>query len=236
MIPQPFELLYPPKEIFLNEELASWDWTLRTNRFPERSDYTIDKQKGILYHRDKQTFKGFPFPPATDNVAIFKRALILELKDPLALIFYKRTIRKLEELASVSVRRYYLKPEMYCRSVKEIFRLVKLVWNETWAHTIASIFQWDKAYGWRVQNYAGRIIDKEAFIKNLRKGINTLLKFAEQSDNNIEVKKKWRQMKYLFNIAWFIPKFRRIIKKVAKEINLEEMRMDENDINSAFVK
>jgi len=228
-----YELLYPPKGIFLNEQAATWDWTPKDLGLSNSSTIDWPSEGGILYCPKNQRFgfPGFPFPPAIDNTAIFKRFIINKLYRPWRLIFWK----EIDELMLVSVERYFLKPDMYCRAVREMYRLGKLLYPEEgiWdrrIHAVCSIFQWDPAYRFRVQMALARLR------KNLgvRKGINEILDFMEAGDNNVAVKAKYRKAKLLFNILLYWPPFYRKVKIVFDNLRNDKMALTEADRAFAF--
>jgi len=179
------------------------------------------------------------YPPATEAIAIFKRQVIIRIrsfKNPLLLLFYSRFIQELEDSAE-TINRYYLKPENYGRAVRELFRIGKILKiKEKNIHTVCSVFQWDNAYLARIIVYFVRL-NKENLIENPRQEINKMLRFAEMSDNNELVKNKYKSIRKLFNILWWIfPKFRKAVKIVAKEIKLNEFEMTECDLGYAYNK
>ena len=176
------------------------------------------------------------YPPATEAIAFFKRQVMIRLKsfeNPFLLLFYKRFIEELEDSAEV-IKKYYLKPENYGRAVRELFRIGKVLEiKEENIHTGCSVFQWDIAYLSRLMIYFVRL-NKENLVENPRQEINKMLRFAEMSDDNEFVRSKYKAIRKLFNMLWFIPKFRKAVKIVAKEIRLKEFEMSEQDIGYAY--
>lgn len=203
---------------FLNPESLRWyleDWD---------GEYKILSENFRLY------------PPATEATSFFKRQVIIRLrsfKNPLLLFFCNRFILELEELSQI-INRYYLKPENYGKAIRELFRIGKVLGlKELNIHIVCSVFQWDNSYLARLMNYVVRL-NKENLITNPRQEINKMLRFAEMTDNNENVKSKYRTIRKLFNVLWFVPKFRRAVKIVAKEINLREFEITEQDLKYAY--
>ena len=232
MIKTDHELLYPPKEIFLSPESVSWDWDLKSERLGEKAEVEYPKEGGILYYPNKNyyPFKGFPFPPATAMVAVWKRVLINKLKRPLTWFGAKR---ELEELANHTIKIYYLKPEFYCKPVREIYRVGIKFFREDWVHNFCMILQWDSTYRFRVQVIGSRV-DAEKLAENPRKEISRILRMGERTEppNHPLIKAKWRLVRRLFNLLWFV--FGKYIKKILMEINFGEFEMDEADKQYAF--
>ena len=231
---QEYERIFPPRDIFLYPDLASMDWEMggaaknaiftNEGEMVFKSDY-----KSVLFH-------GFPFPPASDNVWPVKRLVMLKAKrmaNPLSWLFWKRDLEEIRQIAEVSARRYFLKPECYAKPVREIFRLCQLILSEFWSHCIASIFQWDFAYRVRTQVYL-LIMSKGGLIKDPQKEINLMLDFAIQTEEDLSLKDKYRVLKKALNLLWIFPRFRGMIKVVCKEVDLSQFVMDESDIKQAF--
>lgn len=258
-----YELLYPPKEIFLNEKFATWDWDSTDLELYKTAEYILP-DKGIEFYPKKglPCFDGFPFPYASENVAIFKKFVLTSarrmIKNPFSSIGFKKHFM---EMASVSVKRYSLKPERYARGVREIYRLCGMVLKEgkttcficgagihednqyhnfqKWTekdlitHAICSIFQWDTAYRYRLMFLASRI-RKEAFKKNPVKE----LKRAVNKVIGLEITDRMRKnigfIWFLLRILLIIPRFRATFKTVVKEIKLEEFEFSSWDLKYAF--
>ncbi len=235
MISNEFEISCPPKEIFKNPEAASWSWDKRADAFWAKASVVLDKEKGLLYYpeRNKPAFKGFRFPPITDALEIPKRFILMklkELKNPLNLISYKRIIKEIDELFVVSIQRYYMLPEYYCRAVQEIYRVGKIISNSDWVDRVCMFFQWDSGYRARFQLVFMKL-NKQELLKNPRKEISRILLFGERYEiDNPLVKSKWKLLRRLFNILWFIsPKLRKAVKIFAQEVRIEKFIIDNED-------
>jgi hypothetical protein len=237
-----YKIFLPPPEIFLDEYHATYGWDKAADLEPIEKEcrFEFPPEGGILYFGPKTIypFKGVSFPPATDNVAIFKRMILTYLarfKNPLEFFFIKRTIRETDELGNVALRRYYLKPNLYVRCAREVYRIVMLlVNNEYWANNAAMIIQWDTAYRHRWQYIMG-FYDKEQMLKHPRKEINRLLDIGIGMENESSAF-KWKRVKLLVNILLCFPRFRAMIRKIAEELKKEELVFDKIDIAYAFKK
>ena len=237
-----FKMHIPPTEIWLDvhEAMYGLDDRAKLEAVEKECRFEYPEEGGILYYAPGTLYpyKGVSYPPATDNVAIFKRMILYKLgryKNPFRLFVYKKDIRELEVLADVALHRYRLKPNLYAQAVREVYRLVLLITkSESWAHRIAMILQWDSAYRWRLQ-YAMNFFNKEKILKNLRGEINRLLDIIMGLENEPSIH-KWNKAKWLVNLLLSLPYFRGIIRKMAEEIRLKEMVMDDNDIAYAFKK
>lgn len=234
MITSEFERIFPPKDIFLNPDLASLDWDVKGNT--DEASVSFPEEGGIFWKATPESFvfSGFPFPPATENVALFKRVLIQKMMNPLSYLWISKTKRELEELAYISIRRYFLKPERYCKPVREVFRIASLFFKtDFWPHIIASILQWDAAYRWRAQFYSS-LFDKIALQKTPKREIQRVLDIIVQNETAEMMNKKSVFLKRFFSLLWTIPKTRSIIKVVIREVNLDELKMNEDDYHIAL--
>lgn len=210
-------MTYLPKELFLDPETYSWDF----NKYDIKADLS--------------PLDNFRYPPATEATLFFKRSAFIRLKslkNPFLCLFYKRWIRELEEIASVSVRRYYLKPEYYSKAVREIYRLGRILeLKETNIHNVCCVFQWDNAYLARLMTYIVRL-NKQNLIHNPKQEINKMLKFAIATDDNKLVQAKYEVIRKVFNLLWIF--IRKYVIIVAKEIRLDEFAMSEEDLKWAY--
>jgi len=231
-----YELLFPPKEIFLNGENATWDWDSRKDRLSETSSYELPEGGGILFRTKDGNipFSGFPFPPATQEAATWKRLIIAHLgqirRYPWLLLSWRSFLAELEEVSFVGFSRYYLKSSFYRRPLRELYRVLRVINVPEWlVHGVCSMFQWDSAYCSRLQHYVSRM-SANLLKANPSFEIYRTLKQAENTDANPNVQEKWRTFQKLFIILWiFSRKFRKMVRVIAENVEIKEFRMDKNE-------
>lgn len=266
MIKQPYELTFPPIKIFMHEKAVLWNWEPKDDKNAELARVEFPDKGGILYypHETMPPFPGFPFSPAVEATAIFKRFLILKakaLRNPLNWLQFARIRDEIDDMMSVSVRRYYLKPQYYCDTVRELYRVLTIVFNNSWVrpsdedvvagkvdykrqaidfriHAVCSVLQWDSAYRYRGQNVIIRA-SKHHLRYQPRVEINRILKQAiklESGPNVQEVglRNKWRKARVLFNIAWMVPSVRKSAKHIFSILDINEFVMRKSDLPYAF--
>lgn len=237
-----YVMVIPPEEVWLDKRLATYGLDNR-KQFEEiiaECRFEFPEEGGIMYiaKGSLYPYAGIAYPPATDNVAIFKRMVlntISSYKNPLQLLFIKRDIRRLRVLGDIALKRYYLKPHLYARAVREVFRLVLLITkSEWWAHNVAMILQFDTAYRYRIQCIAG-FFRKVALVEDMWNEINRVIEVGISMESHLSVY-KWKKAQWLLNILLLFPGFRCIMRVVANEIRLEELIMDRNDVAYGFRK
>ena len=235
-----YELMFPPTKIFLCEQV-SWDWDKREWRMNELASYELPEGGGIQFYPKPgfKAFDGFPFPRATQDVASWKRMVMAHVRqirrNPFLLLFYRSWFKELEEVASVGLFHFYLKPQYYCRPMREMFRILTIVGTPEWlTHCICSVFQWDTVYRFPLQHYVGSM-SKHLLMNNPAMEIRNMLAFAENTNTNDRVVASTNTIAHLFVFLWvFSRKFRRIIKRIAEEIRIEEFQLSEDDAAYAY--
>lgn len=232
-------LYFPPEEVFLEPRETYWGYqSVQTVKF---SGYKfLLPEKGMFFlEPNKLPYPGIPCPTIVQAVAAAKRLVMGKVRSVINLIRWRRTLWEIADYASATVRRYYLKPHRYCRSVREIYRVLNLFFpivDDTsngydLVHLPCMVLEFDSGYRFPAQAFFGNL-DGEELKKHPYRAIMRELAFAAQESN---VGDKWRKVQKMFRWAWFLsPAFRRMVRKVAKEINLNEIRMDENDLYYQF--
>lgn len=231
-----YEIILPPKKIFLNEEVIEKQW----DKYGEIKWEIELPEQGILFRPKKGAIplNGFPLSVALDAANVIKRFIILKLKsykNPLRLFWYKRDIEELRNLGRITALKYALKQDRYCRAVRALYRtLITVGFDEELTHIICSIFQWDLAYRYRLQ-IAVTNLDNEDILLRPRMEIKRLLKKASSSESNLSgMGLKWGAAITLLNILWIFPRFRAIIKGLVWATDIDEYQMDKSDLTYAF--
>lgn len=127
----------------------------------------------------------------------------------------------------------------YCRSGQEILRAVKVQpWysdNDTFIYglkTFLCFWEFDDAYRFRGQDMLGEL--KKENLNNPRKELKRLLDIAIRREGYVDLKDKYRRLKLLLDL---VP--RKYLKKVGhvlEELNLDLIRLDEDDLEWAKPK
>lgn len=235
-----YEIILPPAEIFLDPESLKIGWNLKSERLYERGEVRLPEQ-GIVYIPDKNMaeYRGFPFSVAIDAVTIFKRLVMMwirRFKNPFQLIFWWRAKQELSIMTRICLARYYLKPERYSRPVREIYRLLEFIGiHNTTNHTVCSVPEWDVAYRFRIMLILQEASEYELTV-HPRREILRLLKLGESLEGVPDMKSKWSSARKVFGVLWYVPKFRRAIKEICVEINLQEFALDKHDMVYSFGK
>lgn len=241
-----YEYLFPPSKIFYDETFATYNWEKQSEGHYDKVRIEFPEEGGILYYPqvDLSPYQGFFFAPAIAATAFFKRFLILKIKsfkNPLNFLLIGQIKKELKNLIDVDYRRYFLKPEYYCTSLRELYRVLSLVIpEEIMVHIPCAVLQWDNAYRFRVQNAIMRLSKKE-LRTNPRREINLMFMIGSSFENkdkkicNNPQRPKWKAMWLAFNLAWmFSPSFRKKVKIVAKEIDIDKFLIVKSDIPYAF--
>lgn len=239
-----YEYLFPPPHIFYDENIATYGWDKQEDGHYDKVRIEFPEEGGILYYPEAHLspYQGFFFSPAINATAFFKRFLLLKIKsfkNPLTFLLIGQMKRELKELVYVEYRRYFLKPQYYCTPLRELYRVLSLViTDEILVHIPCAVLQWDNAYRFRVQNAIMRLSKKE-LRTNPRREINLMFMlgsfFEKKTDSNPQ-KSKWKAVWLVFNLAWMLsPSFRRKVKVVAREINIDKFLILKSDIPYAFV-
>src|SRR3990167_2371158 len=121
-------LFFPPEEVFENPYAVFADYQgLQTLKLKKWS--IILGEDGGMFFDDGEhlPYPGVICPVIVQRVATIKRILISRLKNPFILLWHKKFKQEIVEIAYVELRRYYLKPNRYCRAVRELYRLLDLI-------------------------------------------------------------------------------------------------------------
>lgn len=212
-------------------------------------------EKGIFtwIQGAKYPMKGYPgayrklegssetFDFIVDRIEIVKRAMLLKAgsfaswRGLIALINWKRFLIEFIDFARRALYRFFLNPEMYCRSVREVYRigmaLVKdndkprgegdyIHWEEQQpsrmlVEIICMIWEFDDAYRYRFQDAFGTA-------KSVKGGIKLLL----ERDKKGGQRKKWLMVKFLYRFLMIFPSVRKMIRRIDKEMDWWELELD----------
>ncbi len=135
---------------------------------------------------------------------------------------------------------YYLEDGYYCGLAKElrIFSRTLLVGlgvefsvADRSAEILGMMFEYDNAYRWRVQDMLTES-DIDDLIDDLPRELNRLLAIEESREMIAinDVTDKFRAGVNLIKYAWWLPSMRREMVKALKAINLENCKLEKEDI------
>lgn len=179
-----------------------------------------------------------PFKGIYDNNVIFRVTMVkrayrelTRMAWPLIPFRKKRYIRALSSIATTEWGLKMVRPEfrLFCPAVREIIRATEKVFGaegdiKEVIHTIGTILQFSTTYRAFVQEIAG-IINKEQFLKNpLIEYLRVKRVFLNRlKSDNTKIENLWR-LGFLLLLA-----VRPVAMKLVKEIDLGQIRFDEND-------
>lgn len=218
-------VFFPPREAFVN----NGDWINHEYKLQEidlLQKYpiiTIGDEGGmfIQYENDKYAYPGIPCMPILHSLDAFKRIIKLRMRSLFWWLFSWE--KEIKELSRVLLARYYLKPFYYSKSVKEIGRVLHLIFgkeNQDLVNSMCMFLEFDSAYRFRIQAFLGNLNGNPLLKKNIKNILLFEMKCAEIDDEKPEMKKKWKRLRKTFRVLWLMPKFRRITKQFIENINL----------------
>jgi len=210
---------------------------------------------GIFTHFEGVPFmKGYPFGDDVERVDEAKKMAMRQLWGfyrmpkwkfifllPVFGVFTKSLVISYWEY----IKKYRFKPIRYCQAVREIYtvflnlgRELKGEELELWEmirDDVCLTMESDDAYKFRFQLIIVEL-NKDNLKKNPVKELKRLIKLLSDREENVGMKQKWTMIsKYLFLIR-FKPKVFKIFIKFLNEMNLDELKMDENDLCHAKTK
>lgn len=150
--------------------------------------------------------KGFPINESVDAADHAKKAIMSILKTPMILLLPFCWKKFLREIAKI-VAPHRLKPERYCTSVREVYRVIK---NENLRDVACVVLEFDSAYRYRFQDaYNGSLFGMFLTLYNREK--------------DKRLKKYWR-------LGLWVSPFLRL------KLDVEKTRLDEDDLFHAKKK
>jgi len=218
------------------------------------SRVSFPPEGGIFTHFDNfdHPAKGFCYGETVETVDEVKKTMMAFLsgffesisKSKLrtllfALIFRKQfmaIVRRLVVQLDYRMRRVRQKPERYCISGREFYRVFRLmaVWHPKYEKEINSFrniwcmgWEYDDAYRYTGQDVLPEL-NKEAIKKDIVKEIKRILDLTLERDNR-GLFIKFSQMRKLLFLLKFSKSIRTIVERFLLELDLDKMKMDEDD-------
>lgn len=204
-----------------------------------------------------QPYQGFPLHPLVERMDLVKK-ITKNMKSgfyhrmwkktnwitkwPLILISYPfmRIYAKNEIYACWRhLERFRVKPRMYCRSVREIYRAFSLpvseneryksiLLREQMRDILCMHLEFDNAYRFRFQDVIAEL-DRDKFKKNPVKEIMRLFNVMSEREIRQEVKDAWTLTKWMIEYLRFSKEIKPILISVINNLNLPECELKEMD-------
>lgn len=146
------------------------------------------------------------------------------------------------ETMELFLQPFYLEDAYYCKPAKEIRKLTQGIVKAMGvveevasriAEMIAMVIEFDNAYRWRIQDLAGEA-SKEALRKNLPKELKRLIGILGEREAIVgggqHVVQRFKNGARIVNFAWYIPTWRKKMRKALEDLNLDNLKMDQADI------
>jgi len=207
----------PPNEIFEKKNVR---------KMPERIIEEIDtsQPKGIFTYIKGEPFPypGYPHPEPLRTIAGIKRIVMATIKYfPFLFLFRKRFKKWFKFISKRMLSRCLLKPNRYCRSGRELYRVIR---DKDIANAVCMIWEYDNAYRFMGQDILGEL-DKSNLSKHPKKELLRLIDLA--------IKRKrgnFSKIRALRKVIKFIPTFflREAIETLEK-VDINEVELKDSD-------
>jgi len=122
-----------------------------------------------------------------------------------------------------SINNVLLKDEHWSQPVKELRRVLKGM-DENILNAISLVFENDMAYRYRLQDIVGELNKNNPTIKEVNRLLDIMIE--RELANPLPLWKKFRKHTWLFRIYGL-----KQIKKIIKDINIEEIKFNEEDLH-----
>lgn len=223
----------------------------------EKAEYPEEGGIYKYYHGCLYPEKGLPFPQAIYACNLSKRFLIQNIKlfaHSKLLMFaglfsFEKIIASFNDAMEKNLAPFYYNgkyPRYYAKPCKEIKNFLEAFLgtlgisekeSQRFAKNLITLIEQDNAYKYRVQDLAGVTTKEDLigdFIGEMRYVFDVYMtrEFPNRPAGT-EVDKgmsdKLGSIIKLANVAWYIPKFRRAIRKGLNAVNWENLVMDDGD-------
>lgn len=215
-------------------------WTMKEVKLP--------KEGGILSYFNEHVYpkKGFPVERVVERINIIKKVAVAILyglsksKIILAItvlcfrkdlvIAYKELTTKLSDLIGYTA----LNPSRYCISVRELYRAFEEE-DSSLRTIVCMVLESDDAYRYRFQDIVGEL-NKENFAKNPLKELDRLIVLIEFRDTDDRLREMYKKARKALFILFFSGYFREKVLNLLSRLNIENIRMQEDDLYFARLK
>lgn len=261
-----YEILVPPDEIFLyrTEELK------KKKEFnflfcSAKPEYPEEGGIHVFISGRKYPTNGYPFEEIVRAVDNLKRVVISGtrllaakpiryflvilaiLPKKILLSLFDNIIDELERMSSRMINWWILRPERYCTSGREIYRVGEEMIREKlpekkhkrWIsllNNFCMMWEFDNYYRWMGQDIFGEI-NLEKLLENPTKEIMRMFGILMDRTMQDGLLPKWRAIRFL--LFWSLATkgwIREFIKEFFKKIDLEKLKMDKSDIYYSYQK
>ncbi len=228
------ETYNPPKDIFArNKGGIKVKMAERVEYPPEGGIYTY--YEGMKYPK-----KGAPFPQAVIALEGVKSAAMQTLSFlsrnkwilPFVFILRKKFLKEFMAYANKMLSPYYLKPERYCISAKEVYDTLKrLDYSDTICHLWAMLWEYDNAYRYRFQDIFTTFNDCTKYYDGIMPGaLKWSIEVARGRENNNGMMKKWDVVLKLYSLVG------PYLKKFVVLADIKKLTLDEADSYHCLVR
>jgi len=218
------------------------------------SNVIFPPEGGVMTHFDglEHPAKGFCYGETVETVDEVKKTVMSfltgfydglresKIKMVLFVLLFRKQFIKifitLIEKLDYRMRRVRQKPEMYCICAREVYRAFNLmmIWYPDWKsivecirNIICMVLEYDDAYRYPFQDVVPEL-DKDACRKDVIGEIKRLLDIEVKWDHRSSALKFKRIEKLIFLLK-FNKKLKEAVKRFLLELDLDKIKMDEDD-------
>lgn len=204
----------------------------------DRGDLAFIEEEGVnengrytKFYGVKQLYKGWIVDAVIDRVATVKRVWMESFKlagqNPAILLSGKKLIAFFSRVYDADLKKH--EPKVFTRQVREFVRAMPYQTDEerNCVMSLAMFLEFDKAYWMRFIDLFS-IMDAVALKVNPIRELNRAFQIAMTRERGIV--EKFDKMARLMPIALKVPFVRRRIERFLWEVDLNEMRVDGDDV------
>lgn len=194
-------------------------------------------------HTLKEPIRGYAHPSAIKLTAIYKRLIFQVIESVsrqsnwqkvLTVVGLGNVMHVLDDWFEYVFMMYpvLLKDEHYCQPVKELRRALRGKVKDNLLDAITLVVECDSAYKYRFQDILplldqAKLTGYFSTTKELKRLID-ILKERDSAQESQPV--KYEKLKKVIGIVLLLPKARKTIEDILKEVNLEEIKLSKEDI------
>ena len=155
----------------------------------------------------------------------------------------QKSLELFNDTADLTLMPYYLKDEYYSGVVRQVRKgietfLVEIGVNEAiaikTAEIIGLLFEYDNAYLYRLHDILAEA-KRETLLSNFASEVSRLVVLEGERDPigkepGADVITKFKNVSFFLKLAWYVPRFRRGIKKAVNSMDFNEFKLTEADI------
>jgi hypothetical protein len=145
----------------------------------------------------------------------------------ITLLYWKRSAKIWSQWFGYifSIQPCLLKEEYWSQPIKELRRVLKGKIDDNLVDMISLTLEFDAAYRYRLQDILGELNKKEDIGKEIDRLFNIYLKREEMG-----ITGKMKIFKMILKIALWLPKVRKMVEKIVKDLKISEVKLSKEDI------